>query len=185
MTGAVSLPRPMDENDANAVVITTSSGQIILARWPAWERAIYSRTSRGGRTLLNLGQRRALWTKMGSRFDPSREYDVELLTRVYTPTFPGGPGGVFNDILRVSVDNQTVIDASICQVHQVPMERVVMQPCSSEEYPPSFFPLQRKKFPNDGNEYLSCGSGISDQGWKCPQCRLLYVDCITRNGWGD
>lgn len=104
-------------------------------------------------------------------------YDVELLTRVYT-----APDYVFDDVLRVKLNERVLYDASVCSLHHVAMLRVLEDETDACLYPDSFFPLQEKRFPNDGNAYLACGSGIRHPTWKCPKCDRLYQVWCRRYG---
>jgi hypothetical protein len=109
--------------------------------------------------------------------DPSQQYDIELLTRIYkTPDY------VFHDILRVTNDNQLIIDASICHIHKIPMQRQIEYGKSAEDYPNWFFAHQEKYFPHDGNEYLLCGSGIRHPTWKCAECSRSYDAWAKKHG---
>lgn len=117
------------------------------------------------------------WAKKSSAIDPSQQYDIEVLTRIYKE-----PDYVFHDILRVTKDNQRVIDASICNLHKIPMQRQIEYGRSAEDYPNWFFPHQEKYFPHDGNAYLCCGSGISHPTWKCAECRRAYDAWAKKHG---
>lgn len=112
-----------------------------------------------------------------SPVDPSQVYRVELLTRVYR-----NPDYVFNDVLRISAGDQVLIDASVCDLHQLPMQRRIEDGKSMESYPESFFPLRQKTFPHDGNAYLACGSGIRHPTWKCPECSRRYHAWTRQHG---
>jgi hypothetical protein len=54
------------------------------------------------------------------------------------------------------------------------MERQIENSCSADAYPESFFRQQKEEFPNDGNVYLGCGSGVSFPTWKCRECGRRY-----------
>lgn len=103
------------------------------------------------------------------KLDPSKIYQVELLTQIYRD-----PDYVFSDVLRISEGNHVVFDASICPKHKISMERLLERGVSACAYPRSFFRLQEGHFPYDGNAYLLCGSGLRHPTWKCPECEKAY-----------
>lgn len=149
--GHLEVKSPMSGGFITAIV-TTSSGEKLEARWPEW-------------------------SKSPTFLDSSKNYRIELMTRVYED-----PDYVFNDILRVSEGDRTLIDASVCHVHNLPMQRQIEDGKSACEYPEHFFSTQKKSFPNDGNSYLLCGSGIAHPLWKCPECSKQYHAWTKRNG---
>lgn len=110
--------------------------------------------------------------------DPQKKYQVDLLTRIYK-----GPDYVFNDLLRIS-DGQgrVIVDASICNIHKLPMQRQLENGKSAEAYSRSFMLKREKEFPNDGNVYLACGSGIHHTIWCCPACEKGYHRYTSRHG---
>lgn len=74
-------------------------------------------------------------------------------------------------ILRVIANGKTLYDASVCELHHVPMIRREEQGVDGGEYPDSFFKsIRPKRFKNDGKAYLFCGSGIRHTVWRCPSC---------------
>ncbi len=109
--------------------------------------------------------------------DPTKTYEVELLTRIYRD-----PDYVFNDVLNISHRGVVIYDASICLVHNLPMERLIEHGMSSCDAPSGFFPAQQKTFPNDGNAYLACGSGLRHPTWKCPACARAFNEWHLKRG---
>ncbi|RYD20919.1 MAG: hypothetical protein EOP88_13220 [Verrucomicrobiaceae bacterium] len=107
--------------------------------------------------------------------DPAKSYKVELLTRIYAK-----PDHVFDDLLRISLNGRVIHDESVCAVHQSPMEHGMWNSVSREDYPGPFLSLQEKQFPNDGNTYERCGSGIRHPKWKCPDCHAAYLRAEKR-----
>lgn len=132
-----------------------------------------------------------IWRRFGSRLDadlpnessaiPSldvgAEYRVELLTRVYRD-----PDYVINDILRLTRKGIVVYDASVCRVHDVPMERVAEHGMSSCDAPKGFLVAREREFPNDGNAYHACGSGLRHPTWECPTCEGAFHAWHHKNG---
>ena len=110
--------------------------------------------------------------------DPQKKYRVDLLTRIYK-----GPDYVANDLLRISDrKGRVIVDASICNIHKQPMQRQLEQGKSAEAYSRSFMLKQEKEFPNDGNVYLACGSGIHHMTWRCPECEKGYHRYTRQHG---
>ena len=145
----------LDANEDGSYItakINTSSGDIHEAMWPTG-------------------------SKSPKLIDPTKIYDIELLTRIYT-----NPSYVFNDILRVSEGGKVLIDSSICHLHHLPMKRMIEDGREAEAYPPYIDQVQRKYFPHDGNVYLGCGSGISHPTWRCTQCYKQFELWVKRNG---
>lgn len=174
MTGRILLPAP---SEGIYVQIFTSSDEKIKAVWPGWNYAMFVKPRWHGTDIANTQQRKFVVDQAASKIDPSQEYNIELLTRNHANSRV-----VFNDILRVSKNDQIVIDASICQVHKLPMKRQIEKTCSADSYPESFFKQQKREFPNDGNVYLGCGSG-RDLTWKCSECSRDYELWAKRHGW--
>jgi len=154
------------------VSIVTPSGEEIKAAWPGWDHAMYVNTRDHGTDSVSLHERKILRDRAASKIDPSQEYQIELLTQNHYDY----------DILRISKNNRIVIDASICQVHKLPMKRRMEEICSAGDYPESFFSQQKREFPNDGNFYSAC-SQRSDPTWKCPGCSDDYDIWTKRHGW--
>lgn len=141
-----------DDSSYITAIITTPAGESIEAEWPKWSRS-------------------------PKFIDPSKTYDIELLTRIYT-----GPYYVFNDVVRVSEGGKVLIDSSVCHLHHLPMTRRIEDGRSAESYPPYIHQVQRKYFPHDGNVYLGCGSGISHPTWRCKECYKQFALWAKRNG---
>jgi len=175
VTGRLLLPPP-EEDDEPYPIIVTSSGEKIEARWQEWVQAVSVNSATGGTGVLSLQRRKVMRARAFSRIDPLQDYQFELLTRVSTD-----PGYVSDDILRVSKRGQTLIDSSICYLHKVPMQRQMEEICSADGYPESFFPQQKREFPNDGNFYSGC-SQRSDPTWKCPRCSEDYDTWTKKHG---
>ena len=133
-------------------IVTTPSGEKLEAKWPEW-------------------------CKSPTFLDVSKTYEIELMTRIYKD-----PDYIFNDIRRVSDEGRLLMDTSVCHVHNLPMQRQIEDGKSACEYPEQFFSIQKKRFPNDGNSYLLCGSGIRHPMWKCPECSKQYHGWTKRNG---
>lgn len=114
-------------------------------------------------------------TKDLPSLDPSKTYKIELLTRIYKK-----PDHVFDDLLRISLNGRVIQDESVCAVHQSPMRHGMWNSVSREDYPEPFLSLQEKQFPNDGNTYERCGSGIRHPKWKCPDCHAAYLRAEKR-----
>jgi hypothetical protein len=174
MVGRVLLPPPTGDIDA---LIITSSGKEIKAEWPGWDRAMFIDTRWHGNYLESSHHRKLLWDQATSKVGPSQEYSIKILTRVYS-----GPSSTANEILLVSKEGQTVIDASICPLHKIPMVRQIEEVCSADAYPESFFPRRKRDFLNDGNVYLGSSAGLLDPTWKCPECRRRYDTWIQKYG---
>jgi len=165
MIARISIPPVGDYVDTN-VKITTSSGEEIKAAWPGWEHEMFITSCDRGIGSVNLHEQKVLRDRAVSMIDPSQEYRVELLA---------------TDILRISKNGKTVIDASICPVHKIPMKRQMQEICQAGDYSVSFFRQQKREFPNDGNFYSSC-SQQSDPTWKCSGCRQSYDSWAKRYG---
>lgn len=159
------------------VRIVTSSGEEIKAAWPGWNHAMFINTRWHGTDSASVHERKVLRDQAALKIDPSQEYHIDLLTQNHA-----GAGHVYYEILRISKNNRIVIDASICQVHKIAMGRQMEEICSADGYPESFFPLQKRKFPNDGNFYSAC-SQRSDPTWKCPKCSEEYDTWTKKHGW--
>ena len=99
------------------------------------------------------------------------------MTRIYKD-----PDYVFNDILRVSDRGQVLIDSSVCNLHHLPMKRQIEDGHSAEAYPNNIYSIRSRKFPNDGNIYLACGSGIRHPMWRCMECYKQYLLWTKSNG---
>ncbi len=175
VTGRLLLPPPKQHHEPYPIIVT-SSGEKIEARWQEWDQAVSVNSATRGTGVLSLQRRKVMRARAFSRIDPSQDYQFELLTRVSTD-----PGYVSDDILRVSKEGQTLIDSSICHLHKVAMQRKMEEICSADGYPESFFPQQKRQFPNDGNFYSAC-SQRSDLTWKCPVCSRGYNAWTKRNG---
>lgn len=132
--------------------ITDQNGTVTQAMWPIWADG-YQR-----------------------KLSPTDSYRVELLSRYY------GGSEVLNDVLRLSNRKDVVIDASVCHVHRLPMQRQIEHVTWVGAYPPSFFTIQLKNFPNDGNAYLACPSGIRHPKWRCTECNRQYHIWTKRHG---
>ncbi|MES2439153.1 MAG: hypothetical protein V4584_08795 [Verrucomicrobiota bacterium] len=165
MKGRILIP-PADEGIN--VRIATSSGEEIKAAWPGWNHAMFITTRWQGTESASLHDRKVLRDRAASEIDPSQEYHIELLTQNHADL-----GHFDYDILRMSKNDRIVIDASICQVHNLQMKRQIEETRSADAYPESFFPKQKKEFPNDGHFYSGCSSG-SEPTWKCPGCSRGY-----------
>ncbi|WP_338285454.1 hypothetical protein [Luteolibacter sp. LG18] len=146
------------------VRLVTSSGEEIKAAWPGWDHAMFVNTRRHGKDCVSLHDQKVLRNRAAARIASSQEYRVEILTQNRVD---------FCNILQISKDDHIVIDASVCQVHKLPMKRQMEEIYSAEDYPESFFPRQKREFPNDGNFYSACSSR-SDPTWMCPGCRHGY-----------
>ncbi|HEY1122586.1 MAG TPA: hypothetical protein VGE67_13330 [Haloferula sp.] len=109
--------------------------------------------------------------------EPGKTYQVELLTTVFSKGT-----AVYDNVLRISDEGHTYLDFSLCQVHRVPMQRQIEDAKSGCDYPDSFDATRKRQFPNDGNVYLLCGSGISHPLWKCPECEEAYHRWAKRHG---
>jgi hypothetical protein len=109
--------------------------------------------------------------------DPTVKYEVELLTRIYR-----NPDYVFNDVLRVSRNGTVIYDTSTCFIHHLPMERLLERGQSSCDSPRGFDTAREREFPNDGNTYLACGSGLHRPTWKCPACEKAYYAWCRNHG---
>ena len=148
-----------------------------MVQWPGWNKTMFISSNIGGMKLEGYQYRKNLWKRAVSKIDPSQEYKIEILTSIYTE-----PNVVENEILRVMKNDYVVIDASICRIHKVPMKRQIEDSYSVEAYPKAFFRQQKEEFPNDGNVYLGCGSGVSFPTWKCPECGRRYEAWIKKHG---
>ncbi len=90
-------------------------------------------------------------------------------------------------ILRVISNGKILYDASICDLHHVPMIRREEQGVDGGNYPRWFFAnkLRLKLFRNDGKAYLMCGSGIRHTVWRCPTCYEASERWRKRHGISD
>jgi len=139
---------------------------------------------KGDATLKVIGTERAetrmAWPageKAPTWIEPGKIYQVELLTTVFSKGT-----AVYDNVLRISDERHTYLDFSLCQVHRVPMQRKIEDAKSGVDYPDSFTATREKRFPNDGNVYLLCNSGISHPLWKCPECGKEYHTWAKRHG---
>jgi len=179
VTGRIGISKPVDGDERVYPVIVTASGEEIHAGWPDLNKALEVNTRWQGTSSVSGRRREILVRQVVSRFDPMREYQVELITGLHD-----GSDQIFNEVLRVSDNGDVVFDSSVCKVHQVGMERRMEDTCSACDYPESFFPLQKEMFPNDGNIYLGCGWGGS-LIWKCTECDRSYQRWAERHGVRD
>jgi hypothetical protein len=177
VTGRILMPPAIEGIEDIHVRIAISSGKEINAGWPGWHYAMFVNTGSRGTDLASPRHRKTLLDRAASKMDPSQEYQIELLTQNDT-----GSGDSASEILRISKNGRIVIDASVCQIHKRTMKRQMEDVCSADSYPESFFPLQKREFPNDGNFYSGC-SQQSDPTWKCPECSRSYVAWSKRHGW--
>ena len=130
-----------------------------------------------------IDAKRGSWNREKHIIDPSQIYHIELLNSVYTDLYGiTGQSMVRYKIFRISKDDNVLVDTSICHVHGLRMERQLEDGKSAEGYPESFFPLQLKKFPNDGNTYLGCGNGVMEPKWKCSECNRAYHNWTKKHG---
>lgn len=173
-TGRILIPPPTGNI---YVQIVTSSGKEIKAKWPGWSWAMFINSRWHGEDLESYQHREYLWEQAVSMIDPSQIYQIDILTAIHANSSLGD-----NEILRVLKNGHTIIEASICQVHKVPMKRQIESSSSADAYPESFFPQQKKEFPNDGNVYLGCGSGSRALTWKCPECGRRHDGWINKYG---
>lgn len=112
-----------------------------------------------------------VWPEWGPdyrKIDTSQVYRVEILARETVPYYH------FEDLLRVSSGDRMLIDASRCHVHRCAMKRQIENSVSGGDYGNSYFRLRKRSFPNDGNAYELCGSGIQSNTWRCPKCYSSY-----------
>ncbi len=174
VAGRILIPPPTGEV---YVQIVTSTDKEIKARWPGWERAMFINSRWHGEDLESYQYRKYLWKQTDSIIDPLQEYQIDILTAIYTD-----PNILEDEIWRVSKNGRVVIDASICQIHKAPMMRQIERPRSADSYPESFFRQQKKEFPHDGNVYLGSGSGPFFPTWKCPVCGRLHDVWIKKHG---
>ena len=108
---------------------------------------------------------------------PSERYGIELLTSIHRDSIR-----VYNDVKLITHKGTVIYDASVCSVHNLPMERLIEHGMSSCFAPKEFFPAQQKEFPNDGNEYLFCSSGLRGTTWKCPACAKSFIAWHLKRG---
>jgi len=113
------------------------------------------------------------------KLDPNKTYKVTFLTR-----FLPWQRLVQNELLRIEHDGRAIVDESVCHVHGQPMVRQMQVEESAVDYPDGFLPIRRSRFPNDGNIYLACGSGIDHPTWKCPQCKRSFKTYVKRHHIG-
>lgn len=132
--------------------VTTVDGETIHVEWPSW-------------------------AEEREKIDANAIHQVDILTRIYKD-----PDYVFNNLLRIRHDGKVFLDASVCHIHGKVMERKLENGVSAEGYADSFFKMRQKKFPNDGNVYMFCGSGIRHPMWKCGECHETYLAWCKRNG---
>lgn len=142
---------------------------------------------KGNATLKIIGAKEAetrmTWPegeKAPTWIEPGKIYQVELLTTVFNKGV-----AVYNNVVRISDEGHTYLDFSLCEVHRIPMKRQIENAKSVVDYPDSFDATRKRQFPNDGNVYLPCGSGISHPLWKCPECEKGYHKWAKRNGMNE
>lgn len=145
---------PVEKGCVPQVTIVRASGERDIASWP---EAI----------------------QPGAVIDPAEEYDVEMFTSVISdPNLPSRHE-VSNEVFKVSEGGRTVVDASICYLHQLSMRRHIEIQVALEDYGSvmkeyfkgnNFTP---KLFPNDGKAYLGCGVGPDGATWQCSRCYIL------------
>ena len=115
------------------------------------------------------------------KLDPQKTYKVTFLTR-----FLPWQRLVQSKLLRIEHDGRTIIDESVCHVHGEPMVRQMQIEKSAVDYPDGFvFSVRQNKFPNDGNVYLACGSGVDHPTWKCLQCERNFKAYMKRHYIGS
>lgn len=79
-------------------------------------------------------------------------------------SFPAGK------IFRVRDGNETLFDQSRFPVHHIQMTRQTETGIDGGDQSDRFYRRQERLFPNDGNAYLLCSSGIREPVWVCPAC---------------
>jgi hypothetical protein len=124
----------------------------------------------------------ASWESHGGKdkkLDPKKTYAVTFLTRIYR-----GQGLVQNELLRIDHNGRTILDESVCHVHGQPMVRQMEVKEPIGDYPDGFREVYRRRFPNDGNVYLACDSGIDHPTWKCLQCERSFKTYVKRHHIG-
>lgn len=78
----------------------------------------------------------------------------------------------YPEILRVTIQGKTVFDASVCEVHQLPMVRVIE---TADEFAgrrmPQSFQQARTQFPHSGTDFPVCTFlANSTLTWRCTEC---------------
>lgn len=82
-----------------------------------------------------------------------------------------GPQPYFTGfIAKVSSGNKVLYDNSLCEVHHLTMTRNTQRGKDRDGQGDRFFRRRDRLFPNDGNEYNVCGSGLPRIVWVCPKC---------------
>lgn len=76
-------------------------------------------------------------------------------------------------VMKIRVRKELVFDASICEVHHLPMTRAaeVLDEFAGRRTPPEFVDSQSRKFPHTGTAFPACN--FYDHfwvTWRCPQC---------------
>ncbi len=105
----------------------------------------------------------------------SKRYSFEYMDE---PQLPAGSEGV-RMLLRIWDGDKLFYDASVCEVHEVSMDRQPEEVVGIEMYHPyrrSYFDKKTgrpEKWPNDGKVYSPCDSGIRHKAWRCPECHRL------------
>lgn len=115
------------------------------------------------------------WLSLAS--DPAK-LDVPILWKLELLEQRGGVRdrlgwGKLTEVLRFSLQGKTVFDASLCEVHHLPMERVVetKDEFGGRRMPDSFGHAKLTQFPNSGTDFPVCtfweNSNIT---WRCSKC---------------
>ena len=63
------------------------------------------------------------------------------------------------EVVRVFSSGKTVYDASICEKHHLPMDRVNVENFNVGSNPAPYQAASHKAFPNDGKDYYLSGYG--------------------------
>jgi hypothetical protein len=76
-------------------------------------------------------------------------------------------------IAKVTIQGKTVFDASVCEVHQLRMERVIemKDDYGGRRMPRSFNQARRTQFPHSGTDFPVCTFWEnSTLTWRCYKC---------------
>lgn len=162
---------PLEQFDTPKIFLELQTGEKITPIWPELNQAMLIETPMSGLIATPYRDRKEWWKRVASDVDATKFYSIELL--VFDYEFPNNTNNTENEILRISDNGHVLSDSSQCQIHKLPMSRIISKTIDAENFTTSFFQLKKKNFPNDGFEYVGCGgNGVHFPVWKCPICAL-------------
>lgn len=90
----------------------------------------------------------------------------------------------YPEIAKVTIQGKTVFDASVCEVHQLEMERVIETKDDFGEWlmPQTFDEARRTVFPHSGTHFPSCTFWEnSTLTWRCSKCSAAGRSWCRKN----